>query len=71
MSILIEVDNPRDWPLSIPEVTVVPARTYLADPGHMAATATSGFSSCARLTATRSSAIMSSCLPKLAELQRS
>lgn len=32
MSILIVVDNPRDWPLDIPGVTVVPARAYLTDP---------------------------------------
>lgn len=31
MSILIVVTNPRDWPLAIPGVTVVPARAYLSD----------------------------------------
>jgi glutathione synthase/RimK-type ligase-like ATP-grasp enzyme len=31
MSILIVVNNPRDWPLHIPGVKVVPARTYLTD----------------------------------------
>lgn len=31
MNILIVVDNPRDWPLSIPDVTVVAARAYLAE----------------------------------------
>lgn len=31
MSILIVVSNPRDWPLAIPGVTVVPARAYLTD----------------------------------------
>ena len=32
MTILIVVNNPRDWPLNIPGVTVVPARAYLTDP---------------------------------------
>lgn len=32
MSNLIVVNNPRDWPLAIPGVTVVPARAYLTDP---------------------------------------
>ncbi len=31
MSILIVVNNPRDWPLHIPGVEVVPARAYLSD----------------------------------------
>ncbi|MGA7749467.1 MAG: RimK family protein [Gallionella sp.] len=34
MSNLIVVNNPRDWPLVIPGVTVVPARTYLTDPDY-------------------------------------
>ncbi|MGC2049161.1 MAG: RimK family protein [Gallionella sp.] len=34
MSILIVVNNPRDWPLDIPDVTVVPARAYLSDPAY-------------------------------------
>lgn len=34
MSILIVVDNPRDWPLDIPDVSVVAARTYLTDPAY-------------------------------------
>lgn len=34
MSILIVVNNPRDWPLEIPDVTVVPAWTYLTDPAY-------------------------------------
>jgi hypothetical protein len=34
MSILIVVNNPRDWPLAIPDVTVVPARAYLSDPAY-------------------------------------
>jgi glutathione synthase/RimK-type ligase-like ATP-grasp enzyme len=32
MSILIVVNNPRDWPLDIPGVTVLPARAYLTEP---------------------------------------
>jgi len=34
MSILIVVNNTRDWPLDIPDVTVVPARAYLSDPSY-------------------------------------
>ena len=34
MSILIVVNNPRDWPLDVPGVTVVPARAYLTDPAY-------------------------------------
>ncbi|MFZ3260722.1 MAG: RimK family protein [Thiobacillus sp.] len=34
MSILIVVDNPRDWPLDIPGVSLVPARAYLTDPAY-------------------------------------
>lgn len=34
MSILIVVDDPRDWPLDIPGVSVVPARAYLTDPAY-------------------------------------
>ena len=34
MSILIVVDNPRDWPLDIPGVAVVSARAYLGDPAY-------------------------------------
>lgn len=32
MAILIVVENPRDWPLDIPGVSVVAARAYLTDP---------------------------------------
>jgi glutathione synthase/RimK-type ligase-like ATP-grasp enzyme len=32
LNILFVVNNPKDWPLEIPGVTVVPARTYLTDP---------------------------------------
>jgi glutathione synthase/RimK-type ligase-like ATP-grasp enzyme len=34
MSNLIVVNNPRDWPLDIAGVTVVPARAYLTDPAY-------------------------------------
>lgn len=34
MSVLVVVDNPEDWPLAIPEVSVVAARVYLTDPAH-------------------------------------
>jgi glutathione synthase/RimK-type ligase-like ATP-grasp enzyme len=34
MSVLVVVDNPDDWPLAIPEVSVVAARVYLTDPAH-------------------------------------
>lgn len=34
MSVLIVVDNPRDWPLDIPNVTVVSGRDYLTDPAY-------------------------------------
>ena len=34
MSNLIVVNNPRDWPLDIAGVTVVPARAYLSDPAY-------------------------------------
>ena len=34
MSILIVVDDPRDWPLDIPGVAVVSARAYLTDPAY-------------------------------------
>ena len=34
MSNLIVVNNPRDWPLDIPGVSVVPARAYLTDPAY-------------------------------------
>ena len=33
MSILLVLDNPKDWPLNIEGVDVVSARTYLIDPG--------------------------------------
>ena len=32
MSNLIVVSNPHDWPLNIPDITVVPARVYLTEP---------------------------------------
>lgn len=32
MALLLVVDRPEDWPLELPGVEVVPARTYVADP---------------------------------------
>ncbi len=32
MRVLVVVHNPRDWPLDVPDTTVVPARAYLTDP---------------------------------------
>lgn len=34
MNLLIVVNDPRDWQFDIPNVTVVPARTYLTDPAY-------------------------------------
>jgi glutathione synthase/RimK-type ligase-like ATP-grasp enzyme len=34
VSILIVVENPRDWPLDIPGVSLVSARAYLTDPAY-------------------------------------
>jgi len=34
MSILIVVDEPRQWPLQIAGVTLVSARAYLTDPAY-------------------------------------
>jgi glutathione synthase/RimK-type ligase-like ATP-grasp enzyme len=34
VSILLAVDNPRDWPLDIPGVSVIAARAYLTDPAY-------------------------------------
>ncbi len=34
MKTLIIVNNPHDWPLDIPDVTVVPAKAYLTEPAY-------------------------------------
>lgn len=34
MTILLIVDNPKNWPLHIPDVSVVAARAYLTDPAY-------------------------------------
>src|SRR3990167_5871404 len=34
MKTLIVVNNPHDWPLDIPDVTVVSAKAYLTDPAY-------------------------------------
>lgn len=36
-SYLLVVDNPDRWPLNVPNVVVIAARTYLADPAHATA----------------------------------
>ena len=46
MSNLIVVNNPRDWPLDIPGVTVVPARAYLTDPAYGSDNITKVFNLC-------------------------
>ncbi len=46
MSNLIVVNNPRDWPLDIPGVTVVPARAYLTDPAYGGDSAARVFNLC-------------------------
>lgn len=34
MSAVVVVGNPKDWPLALPDVSVVPARDYLTDPAY-------------------------------------
>lgn len=46
MSILVVVNNPSDWPLDIPEVEVVPARQYLANPEYSRRDGTILFNMC-------------------------
>ncbi|MGE5319900.1 MAG: RimK family protein [Hyphomicrobiaceae bacterium] len=46
MSILIVVDNPRDWPLDIPGVSVVSARAYLTDPSYGEVRSVKAFNLC-------------------------
>jgi len=46
MNILLVVDNPRDWPLEIPDVTLAAARTYLTDPAYSGAHAVKVFNLC-------------------------
>ena len=46
MSILIVVDNPRDWPLDIPGVNVVSARAYLTDPAYGEGRSVKAFNLC-------------------------
>jgi glutathione synthase/RimK-type ligase-like ATP-grasp enzyme len=43
---LIVVNNPRDWPLDIPDVTVVAARAYLTDPAYSEERAARVFNLC-------------------------
>jgi len=46
VSILIVVDNPRDWPLDIPGVSVVSARAYLTDPAYGEGRSVKAFNLC-------------------------
>ncbi|MEW5769579.1 MAG: RimK family protein [Pseudomonadota bacterium] len=46
MDIFIIVDNPRDWPLDLPEVTVVSARAYLTEAAYSDAHAARVFNLC-------------------------
>jgi len=46
MSALVVVSNPKDWPLAVPDVTVVSARDYLSDPGHATRAITHVFNLC-------------------------
>jgi glutathione synthase/RimK-type ligase-like ATP-grasp enzyme len=46
MNILFVVSHPRDWPISLPGVEIVPARTYLADGRHCNRHATKVFNLC-------------------------
>jgi glutathione synthase/RimK-type ligase-like ATP-grasp enzyme len=46
MSNIIVVNNPRDWPLDVPGVTVVPARAYLTDPAYGGDSITRVFNLC-------------------------
>jgi len=46
LNFLFVVNNPKDWPLEIPGVTVVPARTYLTDPKYFDYKAAKVFNLC-------------------------
>jgi glutathione synthase/RimK-type ligase-like ATP-grasp enzyme len=46
LNFLFVVNNPKDWPLEIPGVTVVPARTYLTDPRYFDYKAAKVFNLC-------------------------
>ncbi len=46
MNILFVVTNPKDWPLEIPGVTLVAARTYLTDPKYFDYRAAKVFNLC-------------------------
>ena len=79
MNILIIVDEPADWPLDIPDVSLVAARAYLTDPfyangvGASPAGQRAGpskFSIFANRTVTRVQAITFHCLPKRAAINR-
>jgi len=46
VSILIVVDNPDDWPLDLPGVSVVSARAYLTDPAYGEGRSVKAFNLC-------------------------
>jgi glutathione synthase/RimK-type ligase-like ATP-grasp enzyme len=46
LNFLFVVNNPKDWPLEIPGVTVLPARTYLTDPKYFDYKAAKVFNLC-------------------------
>lgn len=46
MSVLIVVENPRDWPLDIPGVRLVSARDYLTDPAYGEGRSVKAFNLC-------------------------
>lgn len=46
MNILLVVNNPKNWPLDIPGVNVVAARTYLTDPAYFEGKRTRVFNLC-------------------------
>jgi glutathione synthase/RimK-type ligase-like ATP-grasp enzyme len=46
VSILIVVENPRDWPLDIPGVSLVSARAYLTDPAYGEGRSVKAFNLC-------------------------
>lgn len=46
MSVLVVVGNPKDWPLAIPDVSVVAARAYLTDPAFGAESAAQVYNLC-------------------------
>ena len=46
MKVLIVVNDPKDWPLAISEVEIVPARAYLTDAVYAEMTSARVFNLC-------------------------